>query len=66
MVAAALPVTLFASFNFQIGFVNQVSSLKRVSRRLTSHMSPCHQPQFVIDERHQLLKCVFIPLTPIN
>ena len=31
--AAALPVTLFASCNFQIGFVNQVGSLKRVSRQ---------------------------------
>ncbi len=63
---AVLKVLPVPSGKFQVSLVNQFGRLKCFYRRLTTHITPCHLAQFVIDERHKLFESELIAFALIN
>src|SRR5262249_2606919 len=64
-VSAILPVRFFLIYQSQECFVDERRGLQRVPGALAIHMAFSHPPQFLINQRHQLIEGFLIPVAPV-
>src|SRR5262249_51192924 len=63
-VGAVLPIDLALVYQPQKSLVNQSRRLERVARTLTAQKPTRQAPQFIVDERRQLIAGALIALIP--
>jgi hypothetical protein len=63
--SAVMKVFLFLFDQAQVRLMDQCGGLQRMSGVLLAHMTPRHLPQFVVDERHQLVERLTVTVIPL-
>src|SRR5215510_10388155 len=63
-VRTILPLNIFLIYQPQVCFVDERGGLQRMARALTIHMALRHPPQFLINQRHQLVEGILISASP--
>jgi hypothetical protein len=61
-----LPGSVIAGGQTHISFVNQRSGLESVTRAFLPHVRSGHSPQFLVDERDQLIGSLLVPLAELS